>query len=187
MSFSSQLQAAAQAAAQAMYNSDGSINSSACAQVCVNGSAANSAVHAFKVAWNTEGWGSDSSSSANGAQGAPANAPDPAFGAIGSLGHNGQYDNACAQAIGAVANISPAQPCPGPCSGGGGGSGPSPAPGPITPPSNGGLSKGVKILIFVLVGAAVLGLGWYLWRRFGSRSSGAVGEPSTKRKHKHHK
>jgi hypothetical protein len=183
MSFSSALTAAAQAAYNAMYASDGSINASACSQVCVSGTTPNSAVHAFKVAWNTEGFGSDDASqTGNGAQTSLVSGADASFGTIGSLGHNGQYDDAAAQAIGAVLSISPAQPCASPCSGGVTPPPPTP-PGPNVTPS-GGMPGWLKLILAVLAVGAVIFAGTMLYKRSKKRGGLGASEPRRRRNRK---
>ncbi|MDE2022195.1 MAG: hypothetical protein KGI71_04795 [Patescibacteria group bacterium] len=162
---SGDLISAAQAAAAAMSAP------SACSEVCVSGTAANTAVHAFKVTWNTIGWGSDPAP----AGATAANSSDPNQFAYGPLEHNGQYDVACMAAINAAGagTIAPAA-CATPC---GGVTPPQPPPPP--PVVRKGLPKWAMWLIGLLVVGGVAAFGWWLYRRYGTSNPGAM-EPRRK-------
>lgn len=140
------LQAAAQAASDAI-----DADPSYCANVSINGSTVNTAVHAFKVAWNAD-------ASANG---------EP------TLAYNGLYDSDCASALanalggmnGTLATV------PGPCAGGGGGGGgpaptpsPTPSPAPITPVAGSSTNWAPWIIGGAVVAAGGV-VGYAVWRR----------------------
>ena len=175
---SGDLVAAAQAAAAAMSAAG------ACADVCVTGTAANTDVYAFKVAWNTLGWGADPAPAGS----TGANASDPNQFAYGPLAHNGQYDVACMAAMNAAGAgaIAPAA-CATPCGGGTPLVPTCPAgqhwdasagqcvPDAITPPSK-GLPKWAMWLIAILIAGGVAALGLYLYKRFGSSNPSGAGE-----------
>lgn len=166
---------ALQAAAQALISAFSAVGQQGgCAQLASGSGAVYDAVHAFKVAWNTAGWGADPVPSGT-------QSVDGSFDSIGPLAHNGLYDGPCAAAVTATgAGSYPA------CAGGGGGQqpNPNPNPGPIQPTNNGALRKGLIVLAWVLIGGAVLGVGWYLWRRFGPAGAPGVAEKKAKKKGK---
>jgi hypothetical protein len=135
-----------------------------CSNVCINGTGVNSAVHAFKVSWNLTGWGVDP---------VPAGAATlpgaDAFATYGPLSHNGQYDQACANAIAATGLTGVLGPCTTMCSGGG----PPPATtapptlAPTTVPTAGPApSGGTNLLPWILGGAALLGAGIVGWAMY---------------------
>jgi hypothetical protein len=127
-----------------------------CSNVCVNGTAVNNAVHAFKVAWNQTGWGVDP---------VPAGTPTlpgaDSFATYGPLDHNGQYDQACATAIAATGLTKVLAGCSSPCNAGGPpvptGGAPTLAPVPVAP------SGGTNFLPWILGGAAAVGIGIVGW------------------------
>ena len=140
---------AAQAAVSAL-NAD----SNYCASVGQNGSQVNSAVHAFKVAWN-----GTTDTSING---------DPGY---AKLAYNGQYDQACADAlvdtVGQRGTSGPGIPpvCTGGGGGGGGSPSPSPSPAPIqpTPPAGPLANSSLPQWAWWVIGGIVVLGGAAIW------------------------
>lgn len=144
-----------------------------CSNVCINGTAVNTAVYNFKVAWNQTGWGVDPVPAGT------ATLPGAdAFASYGPLQHNGQYDDACANAIAATGLTGVLGSCSTPCNA-------APAPtaqptgsptgaptgGPTAAPSGGG---GTNYLPWILGGAAVVGLGIVGWAMYARPKSEAL-------------
>jgi hypothetical protein len=146
-----------------------------CSNVCVTGTAINSAVHAFKVAWNQTGWGVDP---------VPAGTPTlpgaDAFASYGPLDHNGQYDDACAAAIAATGLTGVLGGCSSPCNAPGPAPVPTAAPtlaptsAPTAAPSGGGGGGGTNFVPWILGGAALVGVGIVSWAMFSKPKSTAL-------------
>jgi hypothetical protein len=141
-----------------------------CSNVCVNGTAVNSAVHAFKVAWNQTGWGVDPVPAGT------ATLPGAdAFANFGPLDHNGQYDDACATAIAATGLTGVLGGCSTPCN-----AGPAPTAQPTGVPTLAPTGaptagpSGTNWLPWILGGAAVAGLGIIGWAMYARPKSEAL-------------
>jgi hypothetical protein len=142
-----------------------------CSNVCISGTGVNTAVHAFKVAWNQTGWGVDPVPAGT------ATLPGAdAFASYGPLAHNGQYDDACAVAIAATGLTGVLGPCSTPCHA-------APAPtstsqptsaptgAPTAAPSGGG---GTNYVPWILGGAAIVGVGIVGWAMYARPKSEAL-------------
>ena len=122
---------------------------------CTNpltGGAFYDAVKAFKTAYNI-GINLGDTSGPNG---------DGPSTTAGYLQHNGDYDQATADAVTAALGSAPA-----PCTAGGGGG--------VTPPANnnvpattGGWPMWLKIVLWIIALGGAIGLGLWLWKTFGS-------------------
>jgi len=115
-----------------------------CSTVCQSGSAVNTAVHAFKVAWNQY----------------QQSQPSPTV-----LPFNGQYDQTTEAAIISL-GISPPPQCTSTCSTGGGG--PTPTPQPPTPaptPTTSSSSNGALVAGAILVGGGIVAVAYAVKKR----------------------
>ena len=112
------------------------------------------AVRNFKVAYNI--WTSGATDGPNG-DGSPC---------AGCLAHNGNYDQACVDAINGIPGAPAAPPA---CTGS---APPAPPPPPPTPPvvvASGGLPAWAKVLIWVLIAGGVVAGGIWLYRKYGKK------------------
>jgi hypothetical protein len=140
-----------------------------CSNVCISGTAVNSAVYAFKVAWNQTGWGVDPVPAGTGTlPGADA------FATYGPLTHNGQYDQAAASAIAATGLTGVLGPCTTTCAAPSGPTAPTAAPVGPTAPAVPTTPGGTNYLPWILGGAAVVGLGVIGWSLFSKPKAEAL-------------
>jgi len=115
-----------------------------CNTVCQSGTATNTAVHNFKVAWNQY----------QQSQQAPTTLP-----------YNGQYDQTTEAAIISL-GISPPSQCTSTCSTGGGGPTPTPQPPTPTPaPTTSSSSNGALVAGAILVGGGIVAVAYAVRKR----------------------